>query len=155
MSVYRIGGGPWSGDLAPANQDLSEGYSQEVRASASKPARRMIAETLWHTGPKAKEGFRMNGCGPFRPALFMSCLMAVSCANSAAQKSSDSKIPPFNLQLTDNRVLVPVVVRDAHGHSVRDLVKEDFKVFDNGKPHPVSGFMVETREPAQISTESP
>jgi VWFA-related protein len=38
---------------------------------------------------------------------------------------------------------VPVEVHDKHGRTVRDLKKEDFQLFDEGKLRPVSGFTVE------------
>jgi VWFA-related protein len=47
------------------------------------------------------------------------------------------------LQVSVNRVLVPVLVRDKQGRSVSDLKKDDFQVFDNNRPRAISAFMVE------------
>ncbi|MGC2613986.1 MAG: VWA domain-containing protein [Terracidiphilus sp.] len=62
------------------------------------------------------------------------------------------------IELNVSRVLVPVVVRDKQGHIVGNLKKEDFRVFDEGKPRPVSAFNVERRGPvgsqAAIGAES-
>ncbi|HUL16629.1 MAG TPA: VWA domain-containing protein [Terriglobales bacterium] len=43
-----------------------------------------------------------------------------------------------------NLVLVRVVVRDDHGNIVKDLHKEDFRLFDNRKEQTISSFSVET-----------
>jgi VWFA-related protein len=47
------------------------------------------------------------------------------------------------IQLNVNKILVPVVVRDRHGEVVDNLKLEDFQVFDNDKPHPVSSIAIE------------
>lgn len=40
-------------------------------------------------------------------------------------------------------IQVPVVVRDRDGHAVGDLTKDDFQLFDDGKPVAIGGFAVE------------
>lgn len=73
--------------------------------------------------------------------------------------------PAFRLQLNTNLVLVPVVVRDASGHAVTDLTRDDFEVYDKGKRQKISDFTVEMQEgltsrtpsnvPNQASPKSP
>ena len=47
---------------------------------------------------------------------------------------------------------MPVVVRDKQGRTVADLKKEDFQVFDEGKPRSISAFTVEKR--ASVKSET-
>lgn len=59
----------------------------------------------------------------------------------------------LTLHVRVNAVLVPVVVRDGRGQTVDDLHKEDFSVFDDGKAHPLSGFLVERRGVARSAAQ--
>ena len=52
--------------------------------------------------------------------------------------------PAFQLRSERNLVVVRVVVRDPNdGAAVANLTKEDFQLFDNGKPQEISQFSVE------------
>lgn len=59
--------------------------------------------------------------------------------------------PTFKVRTQRNVVLVPVVVRDARGHAVGNLRKEDFRVFDDKKAQTISSFEVETGRTAQAA----
>jgi VWFA-related protein len=91
----------------------------------------------------------------FRPAVFLRlamalaiCALPVHCGFLLAQTVSSSPGQPdqstFKLRAESNLVVVRVMVRDAHGHAVRDLGKDDFKVFDNGKEQTITQFSVES-----------
>jgi len=68
-------------------------------------------------------------------------------ATPAPTNNSDSEISTKDsdaaIKVEVNLVLVPVVVKDSSGNTVPGLKKEDFQLFDNGKPQPVSTFSVE------------
>lgn len=66
-------------------------------------------------------------------------------ASSPAQSPQQSVL---TLKRQVNLVLVPVVVRDKKGNAVGTLTRDDFHIFSDGKPQPVSSFSVETNPPA-------
>jgi VWFA-related protein len=62
--------------------------------------------------------------------------------------SSHETLPSFKLQVERKLVVVRVVVRNSRGEAVGNLRKEDFLVFDDGKPQTISHFSVESRSAA-------
>ena len=78
-------------------------------------------------------------------ALAMGCMPLFLGTNSAAQQAKKPEEAPFTIQTDVNRILLQVVVRDKQGNTVDDLRSEDFQIFDNGRLHPVSHFMIERR----------
>lgn len=96
----------------------------------------------------------MNVWGQLRQAFVASCLVCLCCSHSAAQQPVDPHAPPFHLELSVNRLLIPVVVRDSQGRALSDLKKEDFEVFDDGKLRAISGFTVELRGASEAKPEA-
>jgi VWFA-related protein len=62
-------------------------------------------------------------------------------AQNAAELTSHDAPATFTTKV--NLVMVPVVVRDSKGKAVGTLKKEDFQLFDKGKPQVISRFSVE------------
>jgi VWFA-related protein len=63
--------------------------------------------------------------------------LAVAQAGNAAAAQSQAKT---ELKIESNLVVVRAVVRDAQGHPVDGLKKEDFKLFDRGKEQSIAQF---------------
>jgi VWFA-related protein len=71
-------------------------------------------------------------------------------ANSAELNSRDE---PTTFKVNVRLVLVRVVARDGQGHVIGNLHKEDFQLFDKGKPQVISQFSVE-QPGAQVALAS-
>jgi VWFA-related protein len=69
---------------------------------------------------------------------------------AAGQGSAEQEIAtqdvqaPFKVQVQRNMVLVRAIVRDSNGRPVPRLRKEDFRLWDNGKPQEIDQFSVES-----------
>ncbi|HZW92295.1 MAG TPA: VWA domain-containing protein [Candidatus Eremiobacteraceae bacterium] len=77
--------------------------------------------------------------------------------NSAELTSRDE---PTTFKVNVKLVVVRAVVRDPQGHAIGTLHKEDFQIFDKGKPQIISQFEVEqpgaiTAKARQTSEENP
>ncbi len=79
------------------------------------------------------------------------CAQAPLEQNAPEMKSETSEAT-FKTKV--NLVLVPVVVRDAQGHAVGTLKKEDFHLFDKGKPQVISRFTVEKTGGVAVAEKS-
>jgi VWFA-related protein len=90
----------------------------------------------------------------FYPAFALSCLIFLSCMPLTAQQAGAPQDAPYKIDVRVNRLLVPVVVRDAQGHTVGNLKKEDFQVFSNNKPQLISGFSIQQRGTTKDNTAS-
>lgn len=73
-------------------------------------------------------------------------------ADSGAEVSTRDN--PVTFQERVNLVTVQVVVRDARGAVITNLKKEDFRLFDKGKPQAISRFTVE-RPGALVAAAAP
>lgn len=56
---------------------------------------------------------------------------------------TDESTPGFTVKAQRNEVLVRVVVRDASGKAISNLTKDDFRLYDSGKPQAVTSFSTE------------
>jgi len=73
----------------------------------------------------------------------------------AQQGQSQETRPTFQLHAERNLVTVKVVVRDRNDRPVGNLRKEDFRVFDDGKPQDILGFSVEAGQPTPAPETGP
>lgn len=89
-----------------------------------------------------------------RIAAILGCL-AVPAVTGAAQAQKDTSGPPETQTATDqtptfktrvNLVVVPVVVYDKKGQPVGSLKREDFQIFDEGKPQEITSFNLESND---------
>lgn len=91
--------------------------------------------------------------------LVLSCCMAVTAqsqdqpAQSGSQDQQSQQQPDDNLQTFKAQVNVVNLffnVKDKHGMLIPNLTKEDFQVFEDGKPQTIKYFSAESHEPLTL-----
>src|SRR5262245_4058602 len=55
-------------------------------------------------------------------------------------RAAQDRSQPPTFRSTTNLVVVDAIVTDGQGRFVRDLTKDDFQIFEDGKPQPVATF---------------
>lgn len=96
-----------------------------------------IAGRAGHVSPSPLLLILLAALAPFAPRL------ATAQTESAKEISTRDVEPAFKLQVERNLVVVRVVVRNDKGATIDTLRKEDFQLFDRGKPQTISHFSVE------------
>ncbi len=69
--------------------------------------------------------------------------LATAWQENTPELTQKETAPTFQSKV--NLVLVPVVVRDGQGRAIGDLTKDDFQLFDKGKPQTIASFTVMQR----------
>jgi hypothetical protein len=91
--------------------------------------------------------------------IVASCLTLLTYPLLLAQQPQQAPAPNSlpTIKSSASEVVVPVVVRNAQGQTVGNLKREDFQVFDNGKPQVVTGFTIVQRagQKARINPPAP
>jgi Ca-activated chloride channel family protein len=75
--------------------------------------------------------------------LCLLTLLAASRLPAQIPGEMATRVEQASFRTKVNLVMVPVVVRDFHGNAVGNLTKENFQVFDKGKPQEIARFSVE------------
>ncbi len=82
---------------------------------------------------------------------------AVPNAPQQSAPELSTRDAPATFSTKVNLVMVPVVVRDGKGKAIGTLQKEDFQLFDKGKPQVIAKFSVEKAGesviPAEVATD--
>ena len=97
----------------------------------------------------------MNSTASRRTAILLSYSALAVFAPGVAQQINQTPAAGGMAEITVNVnvVQVPVVVRDAQGRPVGNLKKEDFEIFDQGKPQVISGFTIQKHSPNDSVTK--
>ena len=90
-----------------------------------------------------------------RPVL-LGCAVLFACSHLMAQQASSTEAQDstYTIKSHVNVALVPVLVRDRRGQEVGNLKREDFQIFDNGKPRDISGFTIQKRAGVEKSSQA-
>ncbi len=107
-------------------------------------------ERIWRGGMGVTS--RLLWAGLLAAGVF-SGVAAAAGQGSAEQEIATQEVQaPFKVQVQRNMVLVRAIVRDSNGRPVARLRKEDFRLFDNGKPQEIDQFAVES--PSSTAAEA-
>ena len=91
--------------------------------------------------------------------LFLCVMMGFGQAPTDKSPEIASRDAPSTFSSKVNLVMVPVVVRDAKGHAIGTLKKEDFQLFDKGKAQTIAKFAIEKADgrvvPLEVTSDDP
>ena len=83
------------------------------------------------------------------PAYIFGLILLSSPGFAFAQEPQKPGASDTTIRVNTNRVSVGVTVEGAHRHFIKDLRREDFRIYDNGVRQELTGFLP-IEEPAQV-----
>lgn len=86
--------------------------------------------------------------------LEMSAPPASRSQEAPQQRPTRPRSSGFRYHVTTNLVLVNVVVRDKQGNLVRGMTKDDFQLFEDGKPQTIADFGFEDTDAIALEAQS-
>jgi VWFA-related protein len=130
-----------------------------------KPLLKWLSNAEKHKGDALRQAIP-NNCSPDPPPTVPTQfgpsrqILVAHTSNSSKSDTVSHSVPAeasssdgaATIKVDVNLVLVRVVVRNALGHAVGNLRREDFHLFDNRKPRPITRFTVE--QSASQATEA-
>ncbi len=115
-----------------------------AKRSAPRNFRKIGIEST-HGSPLS--GVAHDPCLVLPVGVFMTQAGGQQAQTTAEMTTKDA---PISFSTAVDLVLVPVVVRDAQGHAVGNLTKDDFQLFDKGKPQVITKFAIDKAETPPI-----
>lgn len=74
--------------------------------------------------------------------LLISGALLIAATAPAHTQAPDPQKPAVTFRVQVNYVEIDAIVTDRQGRFVRDLTKDDFRIFEEGKPQPVAAFSI-------------
>jgi VWFA-related protein len=103
----------------------------------------------------------MRGASSYYADVAALLIIGAALARGQAPQTTaemSARDAPATFSTKVNLVMVPVVVRDGKGKAIGTLQKEDFQLFDKGKPQVISKFSLEkageTAIPAEVADDA-
>jgi VWFA-related protein len=95
----------------------------------------------------------------WRTLIAACCATGVFMTQAGGQQAQTTaemttKDAPIAFSTAVDLVLVPVVVRDVKGHAIGNLTKDDFQLFDKGKPQVITKFSLDKAETPPILADT-
>src|SRR5215471_15499121 len=144
---------PWStasgASAASENVPLNSGrpsstHNRPGRPRAKAPFPGFIEAESYFTSVRDSAAHDMMSKALTMPKWLHAVTFAAAAASiSSAQTEVSQKDEPALFKSRVNLVQVPVVVRDRAGKAIGSLTKEDFQLFDKGKPQFIARFSME------------
>lgn len=144
-----------------AHGSASRGAVPGITVRRGSPVQQSVSDPLLMSAPPQMPPclVRRKACAWHLTSILLALLAA--CATAGAQNanapevSSQETQPEFKIEVERNMVVVRAVVRDSKNRPVPGLTKEDFRLFDNGKPQAITQFAVETGAAAPGKNAAP